>query len=613
MTNENLTYEEKLAKEVERDFLERQTARKNLERGWQININFVNGKQYCGVDAKGEIFEEEKDYYWQDKRVFNHIAPIVDVRLSKLSHVRPALVVRAASEDEQDKKSAALSSAILAAVKEDCDLDGAMNAAAAWSEICGTAFYKVVWNDDGGREIGVTADGKRVCEGAVGVAALSPFEIYPYSLAIENVDDQPSIIHARALPISEINYLYGIELAPRKEGDSQLSVGDWCGNMPDFCENSEKFELVLERYEKPCAECPDGRLTVVAGGELLFDGVLPYVNGENGSRGYPFVKQTSLAQPGSFFGTSVVDRLIPLQRAFNAVKNRKHEFLNRISMGTVAIEDGSVDLDDFSQGGLAPGQIIVYRQGAKPPEMLTLGSVPAEFGKEEDSLLEEFGKVSGTGDLSENADSFAGITSATGLQLILDQSEQRLSLTYGSVKRAVKQIGRHILRLYRQFTGEVRLMRYAGANGETSVAAFKGSDIASDDVTIEADSDQNMTTAQKRTVLYEMIDRGLFLDDNGKISPSNRRKIFETLGYQGFAEGKDLTALNVAKAEAENSAMLTGSAEVKDYDDHGVHINEHVAYLLAGNVEKNAERRICAHIEQHKKKLNYNLSEDKNG
>ena len=57
MTNENLTYEEKLAKEVERDFLERQTARKNLERGWQININFVNGKQYCGVDAKGEIFE----------------------------------------------------------------------------------------------------------------------------------------------------------------------------------------------------------------------------------------------------------------------------------------------------------------------------------------------------------------------------------------------------------------------------------------------------------------------------------------------------------------------------------------------------------------------------
>lgn len=169
------------------------------------------------------------------------------------------------------------------------------------------------------------------------------------------------------------------------------------------------------------------------------------------------------------------------------------------------------------------------------------------------------------------------------------------------------------MRLYRQFTGEVRLMRYAGANGETSVAAFKGSDIASDDVTIEADSDQNMTTAQKRTVLYEMIDRGLFLDDNGKISPSNRRKIFETLGYQGFAEGKDLTALNVAKAEAENSAMLTGSAEVKDYDDHGVHINEHVAYLLAGNVEKNAERRICAHIEQHKKKLNYNLSEDKNG
>lgn len=613
MTNENLTPEEKLAEEVERDFLERQTARKRLERGWQININFVNGKQYCGLDAKGEIFEEEKDYYWQDKRVFNHIASIVDIRLSKLSHVRPALVVRAASEEEDDKKSASLSSAILAAAYEDADLDGAMNAASAWSEICGTAFYKVLWNDCGGREIGVTADGRRVREGNVGVAALSPFEIYPYSLAIENVDDQPSIIHAKALPISEINALYGIELAPRKEDKNKPSVGDWCGNMLDLREKSEEFELVLERYEKPSAERPDGRLTVVAGGTLLFDGVLPYINGENGTRGYPFVKQTSLAMPGSFFGTSVVDRLIPLQRAFNAVKNRKHEFLNRISMGTVAVEDGSVDLDDFSQGGLAPGQIIVYRQGANPPEMLTLGSVPDEFGKEETALLEEFGRVSGTGDLSENADSFAGITSATGLQLILDQDEQRLSLTYGSIKRAAKQIGRHILRLYRQFTDTVRLMRYAGANGETSVLAFRGSDIASDDVTIEADSDLNMTTAQKRTVLYEMIDRGLFADGNGNISPSNKRKLLEMLGYACFAEGKDLTALNVAKAEAENSAMLTGSAEVKDYDDHRTHITEHVAFLLAGNAEKSAERRICAHIEQHKKKLKEKLSEAENG
>ena len=44
----------------------------------------------------------------------------------------------------------------------------------------------------------------------------------------------------------------------------------------------------------------------------------------------------------------------------------------------------------------------------------------------------------------------------------LDQDDQRLSLTYSSMKRALKEIGRHILRLYRQFATHTRLLKYAG-------------------------------------------------------------------------------------------------------------------------------------------------------
>lgn len=113
--------EELLAEEVENEFNLRRQERKALERGWQLNMNFVCGNQYCDLDAAGEIKEEDKDFYWQTRRVFNHIAPIVDTRLSKLSRIRPALVVRAASEDESDRHSAALASGILAAAQEDAD------------------------------------------------------------------------------------------------------------------------------------------------------------------------------------------------------------------------------------------------------------------------------------------------------------------------------------------------------------------------------------------------------------------------------------------------------------------------------------------------------------
>lgn len=613
--NKTQTPEERLAEDVQKDFLRRQQERKALERGWQLNMNFVNGNQYCDVNEAGELAYEDKQYFWQCRRVFNHIAPVIDTRLSKLSRIRPALCVRAASDDESDRHSAALASSILSAVQEDLDIDGVLSAATMWSEICGTAFYKIMWNTAGGNPVGVTTDGKTVCEGNVEVAAVSPFEIYPYALSEENLMAQPSIIHAKALPVQDIFDMYGVKIAGRDLEEFTLAINDKKYNCPpnmlDLTTVKHGYELVLERYERPTEERKSGRLTIVAGGKLLYDGDLPYINGDNGARVYPFVKQTSIPVAGSFFGASVVDRLIPVQRAYNALKNRKHEFLNRIAMGTVAVEDGSVDVEELAEDGLMPGKVLVYRQGGTPPEILTLGAVPDEFWKEEESLLAEFAKISGTGDLAENADGYAGITSATGLQLIIEQDDARLNVSYNHVKRALKEIGRHILRLYRQFACDLRLMKYAGENNALRLFYFKGSDISSDDVVLEADSDLNMTPAQKRTVIYEILDRGLFADADGKLSVSAKNKLLDMLGYSSLAGERDLGELNRARAGSENLKLRTGSAEVKDYDDHTTHITEHTAFLLTEELPKEAERRVVAHIEMHKKKLkeqNYELN-----
>lgn len=533
---QELTAEERLCKEVREQFLRLQEERKALERGWELNVNFVNGNQYCTVSA-GELTSVEKTFDWEQRRVFNHIAPVVDIRLSKLSRIRPALAVRSASDEEGDIKASALASAILSVVQEECDLDGVIAEATMWSEICGTAFYKIVWNSNGGSMVGTTEQGETVRDGGVKICAVSPFEIYPASLNEEVLENQTTIIHAKILPVETVADTYGVELAGRDISEFSLprikpEIGGVSGAKLNTC---SYFELVLERYMRPTAANPNGRLTVVAGDKLLYDGELPYVNGADGTRGYPFIKQISQPVAGSFFGSSVVERLIPIQRAYNAVKNRKHEYLNRISMGTVAVEDGSVDVDEFIDGGLAPGKVIIYRQGGTPPEMLTLGSVPEEFWKEETSLIAEFTKISGAGDLSENADSFAGVTSATGLQLIIEQDDARLNVAYQSLKRAIKGMGRQILRLYRQFASDVRLMRYAGKDGQ-KLLCFKGSDISNDDVVLDADTDLNMTPAQRRTVIYELMDRGLFSDDDGKMSIKAKKRILEILGYASLAE-----------------------------------------------------------------------------
>lgn len=63
----------------------------------------------------------------------------------------------------------------------------------------------------------------------------------------------------------------------------------------------------------------------------------------------------------------LVNMLIPCQQSYNALKGRYAEYVDKLSIGGIVVEDGSVDTDTLAEDGLAPGKILVYRQGSVPP------------------------------------------------------------------------------------------------------------------------------------------------------------------------------------------------------------------------------------------------------
>lgn len=63
----------------------------------------------------------------------------------------------------------------------------------------------------------------------------------------------------------------------------------------------------------------------------------------------------------------LVDMLIQCQQSYNALKGRYAEYVDKLSIGEIVVEDGSVDTDTLAEDGLAPGKILVYRQGSVPP------------------------------------------------------------------------------------------------------------------------------------------------------------------------------------------------------------------------------------------------------
>jgi len=620
-------FEKKLVQEVLEDFKQRQYDKKCFERTWQMNINFYLGNQYCAINKAGELVDNYKQYFWEERQVFNHIAPIVEIRLSKLGRIRPNLTVLPFSEDENDINCAKISKKVLKAVTSNINLSKILSSGTLWSEICGTVFYKIAWNSNAGKVIGVDENAVDIKEGDIEISVVNPFEIYPDSNSYNSIDECKSIIHARAFHVDTVKNLWGVEVEGQDIDVFTLDsltnsggLGYYTGSTSMSKVVKKNHVIVLEKYEAPSIEFPNGRVILIAGDRLIAVNELPYINRGDNQRGFPFVRQCSIPTPNCFWGTSIVERCIPVQRAYNAVKNRKHEFLNRVSMGILTVEDGSVDTENLEEEGLSPGKVLIYRQGSNSPKMLNTDSVPLDFQYEENLLLKEFLNVSGVSDLF-NGSNFTGNVSGVALQLLIEQDEARLSACSEEIRYAAKEIAQNILKLYKQFAILPHSTRIVNEGGSVEMFYWKNCDLTSDEVVFETENETNETPAQKRSMIYEILNTGLLHDEEGKISNSLRHKILQQLGFGIWEGGQDIKTLQINNAEKENIGLIEKSeiSLPKDIDDHELHINEHICFMLSNEFErkcvknKQLEKKLLEHIKQHKVYQNLtNQIENKN-
>ena len=584
-------FAEDVVESVRADFAQRQLQRRPYELAWQLNMNFLMGNQYCRITPRGSIEQEEKFYFWQEKQVYNHVAPIVETRLSRLNHVRPRPIARPFSNSDADVNSALVSTKILDSAREKVHLDELITRATLWSEVCGTAFYKIAWEDD-------VQD--------VALSVCSPFEIYPDSNVSQGLEECRSLIHAKVLPQKEAEDKWGVKLKGEEIKVFALSSATGVGGLgynsvvPSVTQESKKNQvLVLERYTLPDADNPNGRLEIVAGDALLYCGELPYMLGEDGRRVFPFVRQISAEQAGCFWGASVVERVIPIQRAYNAVKNRKHEFMNRLAMGVLTVEDGSVDTENLEEEGLSPGKILVYRQGSVKPQLMDSGAVPDDFSTEEDRLLQEFVTVSGVSEFARNSTTPTTVTSGLALQLIAEQDDMRLAGSIDSVKLCIKKIAKYVLRMYKQFVSAKKLMRFADGQHGAEIFYFSGSDIGSDDVVFETENEFTETPTTRRTMVMDLLHAGVLNDKNGKLSESAKAKILTLMGFGNWENAQDVTQLHIKRAAAEN--VDVDSAEILPVDDHALHVEEHTRYVISGQADGDVKYRdkLLEHIRRH--------------
>lgn len=598
-----------LVREITEDFEKRRDMRRNIENNWLLNLNFLFGNQYSEITPTGEITDYGKQYFWQEREVYNHIAPIIETRLAKLGRVKAGVSVRPATDDDNDVKCAKFASRLLQSSLHENDLHKLCELCNYWAEVTGTGFYKVRWNPSLGRLIGKSDNGD-IYEGDVEITVCPPYEIYPDSLIASDIDDCLSIIHAKAYSVSQIEDTWGVKVKGGAVSVINMDSAETGGglgynakNLKVFADSKKNHAIVIEHYTKPCKDYPLGRLVIVAGDKLLYKGDLPYTNRADFVRGYPFVRHYALSQPSAFYGISLIERLIPVQRAYNAVKNRKHEFLNRLALGVMTVEDGSVDTDNLEEEGLSPGKVLIYRQGSPAPRMMAAGSVPADFRDEEDRLLSEFIALSGVSDFVTKSNLPAVNISGIALSLLIEQDDTRLTITAESIRNAVRDIGKHVLRLYKQFGTSKALKRLAGENGELEKKAFSNNDIGSEDLVFDSENELAETPANRKNMVIELLKLGLLSDEKGKISNHTKVKILEVIGFGNWEASRSFDELHIKKAEKENRILAENFVEVDEVDNHSLHTEEHTRFIVSDEfkLDTKQKERVSKHIRMHLK------------
>lgn len=604
---------------VNKEYTRRQTERRNFELQWRLNSEFIDGNQFLDINVSTLSIDEIPQKYWHEEReVFNQIATISETRMSKMSAQKPMMKTRPASSDDVDISSSKVTSMLLASTWADQNMDELYEDYISWLELTGTCLWKGIWNTKKGRIVfsgneqdllgmGESAEGEQlpaepgeektveIREGDIETIIVPPQEFYPDSSYRRGLKDCRSIIHAKAYHLDEIEDMYGIRvesedvdvLTLQKSSSGMGGLGYRSGTSRTNVSKLKDHAVVKEYYEKPTKKYPKGRFIVVAGKKTLHSGEMPYMIGEHGEVDFPFVRCVSIDRAGCFWGKSVIERCIPVQRRYNAVRNRKAEYLNMVAIGQWTAEENS--LAEGAELNNAPGNIIYYKKGANRPQMVDYPSLPASFENEENSLMAEFTSISGVSELSRYAQAPDGVKSGVALGIAKEQDDTRLATSVARVANSAIALGKIWLRLYRQFAQEPRMLRYIGGNREADVREWESSDLRSDDVFIENMAALAETPAQRRQMVFDLLGAGLFSrPELSNLTEEGRQKVFQLLEFGHWETGyEDDSSLQRSRARRENRSIMDGQpAAVMDFDDHMKHIEVHNRMRMQAEYEE---------------------------
>jgi hypothetical protein len=515
------------------------TIRQQIERQWYINLAFYTGKQNVAVipissassAATGVRLYIPPAPYYRARPVLNRIRPIVRNELAKLTAQKPTATIVPSTGEDADLAASQAGEQIWESIYKGKKIPSIFRQSMLWALCTGNGFMKTYWDPNKIDKAGAQGD---FCYENV-----TPFHLFVPDMLMEDIEDQPYIIHIQTKSPEWVKMHYpGIKAQPNVMEANDILNDSFLQlvGAGDFRKNAI---LCYEVWVKPgnVDFLPNGGMYTIIGDTVVqFVEGNPYMHQQ-----YPFVKFGHIPT-GRFYFDSVVTDLIPIQREYNRTRGQIIESKNKMGHPQLMAAQGSIDAAKITT---EPGQVIMYKLGFPAPVPLPLQNLPSYVMQEIDRLLMDFEDISGQHQVSKGQVP-SGVTAATAINFLQEQDESMLAVTFANIEEGFEKIGYQTLCYVKQYWDTPRLVKVVGRDGQFNVISFQGSNLRDNtDIRVEAGSALPTSKSAKQALLMDLMGQGF-------IPPEKGLELMDVGGVQRLYEE---LRVDSAQASRENMRM----------------------------------------------------------
>lgn len=643
------------------------------------NLMFIDGRQHIDWNLQARSWQDSPTAPGEVRTVVNYIRPILRSRLSRILSGDFVWQCVPRSNDDEDRDRATVAEQLIRARWEALSMDNRLRYGLSMGFACGVSFLKSFWNpnlgamatamvampgpdgapmvgpdgqpilvpvDGAGQPIvgedgspGDPSNGFRYRLGDTDTAVRSIFNIRVNAdcYGLEVGEGFRWLIDSEVVPKSTVQERYGVELTAAKTADVHQqrvwerlvrSVGQVFGTYSDRYSGtespSEKDTVLLSEYWEPVSETmPGGRLLVVAGDQILYDGELP-------QKIVPYVPVYDERRPFDAMGRGMVNDLIPPQKTINRMVSLILQELRAEGTGQWMGFDMAGVFDQITNGTNDHIRIPVSTQSMAMGLQNIVQRVPkTQINAAWLTMLEESKRQMfdiGAFHEIQRGQVPPGVDSGVAVQYLMEAENAQLHDTVRTLKASLVQWARHQLTLARWGYGdnEQRWLKDSSRDDlDYLLESVTGADLPDPEkVDIDLEGMEPASRAAFRADIKDLMDKG-------QIDPHTGLKLLD-LG-RGVAGAFESQTRHYAKARTENLAFerqeftaieapddqglglpvfmnADGSPMLlTEDDDHALHIERHQELALDSTKPWPLRQIVLAHIAAHRQAMSVQL------